>query len=886
MPLNTFADEKDVTAKYLKNASFESGFNNWTQTDMQTQKNDAFKLKAGNTFVEKWVGSGKVGSGEVYQTISNLPAGQYRLQAAAHNIQQSNEDAAQTGAYLFAGNEKTKVTVTAQYSVEFTTLGETINIGYKATNATGNWLCVDNFKLFFLGEDIAKMLEQLQTQIDAAEKTLATANRYTPPLMQTAFSDALNTAVEEAKKLDENATVEQIQNAALVLDNANTAGAANYHAMSTLKALCTKAVSYTRETKKMAESYKQAIIAAYDAAQAVLNLESDADVTKTTDALQTAFDNANLSNIAYVALNKSISAANALNSAGKEGEAELQAAIAAATAVMENPDATPEEMDAATAAMDKAVLIFRIANGSGNAISVRTDAIIEGATELFGRATFGSGTTKEKGLCYSTDNPEPTIYDERTSESFSNNGVIYSIKNLKPATLYYVRAYAISNNWIVSYGDVVKIYTRPLGNVSYDYDNAGDAATNTRIKNACEEGVWMWNNISGIMNFHLSAHYVPGAGAGDGTADCSYGGYMRVSQNTAYQKTGTILHEGAHGLGMVPYQDWANSIYRTNGDRGDWLGPRVDRVIQFLENSATAKLHGDNQHMWPYGINGAQEDNGSPILYRGNALLVGALAEDGIRTPNQGFLRPAYSFAQDDDTNYYIKSADASHGLQNSYLREVSGGNLRWEAMTSDEAFLNDSCAWTITYDPKTCYYQFKNVGSGRSMNYSSTGKNGIRTILNPTNNSRFQLLAARSATTFEKFTFESLAFWIVAPNSQASLNATANGATSAIAFDHSDGSTTQRWLILTPDEVARFGKAQGETVGVRSLDIAQQGTLRVLGGLGVVSITAVGSGADITVYSIDGRQLRQLYIQQDASAVIRLPRGIYLVGDQKVIVR
>lgn len=882
-----YAEETNVTTKYLKNPSFESKFTNWTQSNMQVQTNTSFTLKAGNTYVEKWVDRGsRVGSAEIYQTLSKLPAGQYRLQVAAHNIQQESASTAQTGAYIYAGSEKTTVTVTDQYSVEFTTLGESIQIGFKAVNASGNWLCVDNFRLFFIGEDIEKMLAALQVQITAAEKTLSTATRTTPALMQTSFQEALTAAINDAKALDATATAEQIGEVATRLDEANQAGHDNYLAMTALKSLCSKALPYTRDTRKMAAAYKQAIIDAYNAAQAVLNLESDADVAKISSDLRTAFENAELSYNAYVALNKSIKSALALRTDGMEGVDELEAAIAAAKAVIEKDDATPAEMDEATAALDKAVLIFHVTNGSGTAIKVTTDAIIQGATELFGRATFGSGTAKEKGFCWSTDNSEPTIYDERTTETFSNNGLIYSIKNLKPATLYYVRAYAISNNWLVSYGNVVKIYTRPMGNASFGYDNAGDDATNNRIRAACEEGVWMWNNITGIQGFYLDAHYVPGAGAGDGTADCSYGGYMRVSQNTAYQKTGTILHEGAHGQGMVNYTDWVNPIYRTNGDRGDWLGPRVDRVIQFLENSATAKLHGDYQHMWPYGINGAGEDTGSPILYRANALLVGALAEDGIRTPNQDFLKPAYSFTQDDEAKYYIKSADEAHGLQTSYLVEANGGILRWEAMTSDKAFQNDSCAWNITFNPATCYYQFKNVGSGRTMNYASTAPNGIRTILNPTNNSRFQLLSARAETTYNKFTFETRSFWIVAPTSQACLNAAANGATSAVSFNHADGSTTQRWLLLTADEVARFGEANGETVGVRSLDVAQPGSLRVLGGNGIINITAVGSGADVTVYSVDGRVLRQLYVQQDASALVRLPRGIYLVGDQKVMVR
>ena len=107
--LPVLADETDVTAKYIKNPSFESQFNSWTQTNLKTQKNTSFTLKHGTYYVEKWVSSGsKVGNAEIYQTISKLPAGQYRLQAAAQNIQQE-KTTKQTGAWIYAGSAKTTV---------------------------------------------------------------------------------------------------------------------------------------------------------------------------------------------------------------------------------------------------------------------------------------------------------------------------------------------------------------------------------------------------------------------------------------------------------------------------------------------------------------------------------------------------------------------------------------------------------------------------------------------------------------------------------------------------------------------------------------------------------------------------------------------------------
>ena len=42
----SLAEETNVTSKYLKNPSFENKFTGWTQTNLQTQTNTSFTLKA------------------------------------------------------------------------------------------------------------------------------------------------------------------------------------------------------------------------------------------------------------------------------------------------------------------------------------------------------------------------------------------------------------------------------------------------------------------------------------------------------------------------------------------------------------------------------------------------------------------------------------------------------------------------------------------------------------------------------------------------------------------------------------------------------------------------------------------------------------------------
>ena len=875
LPSFMFA-EQDITSKFIKNPSFEQQTEYWTVTDLQTQTNNSFTKKQGTTYLEKWTSKGgTVGNASVVQTLTALPAGKYKLTAAAQNIQQDSSTP-QTGASIYAGTttNSTKVTVAQDYDVYFNCEGKDVAIGFRAASASGNWICVDNFRLTYMAPDFILLqaaVANAKAVIDAAEKSSMAGIQPTPKAN-------LLTAIAVAEALTNESTEEELTNASFDLAEKQLIVSYNAAALKELKTAANKA--RTRLSSDLAESYRQALQTAYDAAQAILALEDDTEIAPVLEQVLKAYEEAEASFQAKKTLKAAITAAERVYSEEKNGAAAFAEAIAAATAVRDSDTATPDEMEAAAAELEKATLIFRVENATGNPMNVKTGGVVQGATEIFGRASFSGGTAKEKGFCYS-EQPEPTIYDSRSTTSYSNNGEIYAMQGLKPATFYYVRAYAITTGYQVSYGDVVKIPTRPLGNVTYNYDNAGDAATNQRINAACEEAVWMWNNITGIRNFHLDAHYVPGAGASGGTADCSYGGYMRISQNVPYQKTGTVLHEGSHGQGVINYTEWVDETYRTNGDRGDWLGPRVDRVIQFLDNSASAKLHGDDVHMWPYGINGANEDNGSPILYRANALVVGALAEDAITTPNMNFKKPAYSFAQDDETKYYIKNESTDRGLGTSYLRQKTAAAIRFEEMSADEVMSNDSCAWYITFNPSTCYYEFQNVATGRYLSMTT----GTVAAATSESSARFQLMGSRNKTTLDDFTFAGTSYWIIQSSNHTAMNATVTGASST-AFKHGDDAVTQRWLFLTADEVTRFADARGETVGISPTLKPSEAQIEVVSGKGVVAISAHVKGQDVSICTLDGRSVQRLYVQQGATTKLFLPRGIYLVNSQKVIVR
>jgi hypothetical protein len=864
MPLTATADDVELTSAYITNPSFEQDFTGWTNSGMQTQTNNDFSPKRGTKYVEKWTATpNKIGNCSATQTITALPAGHYRLTAAGQNIQQ-RVDAEQTGAVIFAGTTTTAVTTPATYEVEFDGTGANVLIGFRCTNATGNWVATDNFRLYFTGSDAAMLAKNIAQAEDLLGKEMLPAVR-----------TQLQEATDAARQLGTDATQAQIDAAAVALIRSFGAVALSIEQTTELNKAITAAEKLTEQT--MAAAVKTALLDAIAAAKAIIDGSSTANIVTATNKLNDAAAAARNSHSAYVKLETAIKSANSAYDAGKNGAAELKAAIDAAQVALVAEESTDDTYASHTAALNDAILAFRVANGTGKAPTVKTGTVIQGATSIFARGTFPSSGIRETGFCYSTTNTEPTIYDARSTQKWDNNGYIYAMEGLKAASLYYVRAYAISTGYAVGYGDVVKIYTRPMGNVGYDYDYAGDDATNARIKAACEEGVWMWNNISGIQGFHLSAHYVPGAGAGGGTADCKFGGYMRISQTVSYQRTGTILHEGSHGLGIINYTDWVNSIYRSNGDRGYWQGPRVDRVIQFLENSSTAKLNGDNIHMWPYGINGAHEDTGAPMLYRGNALVVGALAEDGIRTPNQDFIRPAYTFECQEDVKYYIKSADANRGLATAYLCETTTARPRWTEMSAEEALDNDSCAWYITFNPATCKYVIKNAATGHVL--TGSGFTTPKTINAST--SQMQLLSARAVTRNSGYTFSSMAYWIV--NSGRAFAANANGVTAGANFDHSNAATTQRWLFLNADEVRAFAIKTGITHKTMA-----EPQVQIAGGRGELSISVNGqrTGQAVNVYTIDGRLVETVFVQNGATATLSLPRGIYIVGRSKVTVR
>ena len=591
---------------------------------------------------------------------------------------------------------------------------------------------------------------------------------------------------------------------------------------------------------------------------------------------------ARISILAYDNLQIAIDSALVVYADGAGSEAAVfRNAIDTAEGIADNFDLELDDIYNATSEMYLAIFANRLANATGTAPRVITNTnYARGATSIFARLIGGSGAgVVERGFCWST-HPEPTVLDNRTTEFFNHNGNIYHIKDLKPSTVYYIRAYAMTKTYAVGYGDIIKVITIPKGTVTFTLNasvtNSGEHYP--RIHEAVATAVDYFNNYTSIQGHHLSVNHH----AGTPTAEASYGGYMQFGANPSYQRTGTALHEMGHTVGVGQHNIWygGSSPLRAGQGRGDWLGDRANKVVQFFENNASAKLTGDDVHMWPYGINGAHEDSGNPVLYIVNSLIHQGLGEDGL-PPTGGFTTPAYTFESEDTIKYYIKIEDERLGRNTSYLVENSVGRLVLKTMSGEESLANDSAAWYFQFNPKTCYYTIRNVSTGKYFSYKNIGANGITLAekTTPASTETFQMMMSRVNSIFGtgRDRLITRSFWIVRPErnlNPPALSAQINGSSSATTFNLSNSASTQRWYILTENEVELFEKAfpsvsKNEEMTVSPVIIYTENQQ--------LQITNIIEPSDLVVYDVSGR------LQLKASGVsgyysTSLSEGVYFV--------
>ena len=675
--------QTDVTSSII-NPEFDGlGLGGWKNNGFWTQTNADFPKKSNYAYAERWVSSAsRIPDSYLFQSLTSLQNGKYRLTAAAQNLKQNQSTTNQSGAYLVGNENTTPVYGANDYSVDFYVVDGTANIGFYTENSTANWIACDNFRLSRLDTGVAYEREGLSALITVA-------NQLTNASMDATVKTTLNNAITNAKKYTSSGTSSQVKSA-----------------YTTLKS-------------------------------AMQNAKNSIFATKT-------------------------------------------------------------------------------ASGTGTAPTVVTDSrYAVGNCIAFGRSTVSSSATiLEQGFCYSSTNPEPTVADNRSSRYLDHAGNIYVMDDLTPATAYYIRAYAVTKNYKVGYGDVIRIYTLPKGVLNYQFNTSDDAAIDARIKGSFEALKGYWQQCTSITGFTPTANY----NSGVQTADCSYGGWVRFGPTVSYQATGTAMHEVLHGIGVGTHTSYAS--HKSNSNPGTWYGKRATQLVQFWDNNTTEYVKGDGSHLWAtngtntssFTINGADEDKHTDLQYYGSSLFSQALCEDGMVHANAGFL-PGYCFQHEDDTKYYIRNTHADYGLTTSAYLVASGTSLQWKNYDSHaDAINDDKAAWYISFDPTTQYYYFKNVGtgkyiysSGNSFNASGSAKNSYTQI--------HLHLGYWDATVGEGSTaISNSSYYFMHPASNATppcMTATAGHALSTSAYSPAESNTAARWMILTSDEIELLQTAE-----------------------------------------------------------------------------
>ena len=527
-------------------------------------------------------------------------------------------------------------------------------------------------------------------------------------------------------------------------------------------------------------------------------------------------DYANISsslNAAIAAGEKSAQIAKTLKdnieTATELADANVADAISSAQSIYDNPE-NDSELQSACDLLESAIISSRIKNSTGSAPTVITDSRwARGVTMAFARSTI---TTKEQlledGVCYSKDNQMPTYEDSHTTRTLNRNGKIYWMKDLEPGTIYYVRAYAMTTSYAIGYGDVIRIITLPEGDVQFTMGSEKEPASAVeRIKNAAEYACYLWQNLTSINGFHSTVNYskwVP-------TAEGSYGGWISVGPSSGYQRTGTIMHEWLHGIGVGTHWSWTGD-YHEGTWQGKWYGKRASKLVQFWENKEGEMMDGDAQHMSHYGINGSGADDGTDELYIGCSLAAQALSEDALIPVGGKFCLPAYSFEQEDEKIYCIKNSDKKYGLLSSYLVEENG-KLIWKELTSSE--LQESSnggLWQITFTPKNHYYQIRNVATGHYVTYNN---DGIFDASSSTAGSSQDIHLFLSFVDGEILNKTYDTYHIVHPQNSETptcLSAINNGLTSVTNFSNTNAATSQRWLILEANAMESIEK-EGKSI-------------------------------------------------------------------------
>lgn len=289
----------------------------------------------------------------------------------------------------------------------------------------------------------------------------------------------------------------------------------------------------------------------------------------------------------------------------------------------------------------RAYAISKVDTGYGNSVSFETLPAKVPQVSTTSEFAAGSKTAyvtgdvisnegydvTERGVCWSLQ-PNPEISDNNQPNGEGAGRYLTRMTGLHSDTTYYVCAYAVNSKG-TGYGEQITVNTIKPGNITYTLQKQSNPTEELkehydRIEAAFENAVDYYESFTSIEK-DLNVYYNPDVA----TADGHINGTIRVGSNPSYQQTGTALHEIMHTVGVGQHWRWGELI-----SGGDYQGERANTILQVMTQDSTEIIHGDNLHFWPYGINGAHEDNGEEMLYITHALILQGMKEDGLPGSN------------------------------------------------------------------------------------------------------------------------------------------------------------------------------------------------------------------------------------------------------------
>lgn len=155
------------------------------------------------------------------------------------------------------------------------------------------------------------------------------------------------------------------------------------------------------------------------------------------------------------------------------------------------------------------------------------------------------------------------------------------------------RIFIVLAFWI---GSSVLFSNTSLAAVSYSLHlNNVDSGIANQISNSVAEAVTIYN-ANGSFDKHLNIYY----NAGVPTAQANYDGVMTFGGS---RNTRVALHEISHTLGIGTH-----SAYWSLITGGSWNGTSANNLLSGFDGAGSV-MHGDSQHIWPYGLNYDSEDS-------------------------------------------------------------------------------------------------------------------------------------------------------------------------------------------------------------------------------------------------------------------------------------